>query len=108
MHKEFRLENVQPVEFGEQICRGIRSRGEGIVGMRLRVVGESLVRRCELQIVHLQVTPVEPSGGAPYIGCQQEGQRWNGGLNHFRAITTLNIIAMAALPVPVPWTRCGE
>ncbi len=64
VHKEFRLQNVQTVEFGEQISRGIRSRGERIIRMRLRVVGESLVRRRELQIVHLQVAQVEPGGGA--------------------------------------------
>ncbi len=105
VHKELRLQNVQPVEFGEQISRGIRSRGKRIVRMRLGVVGESLVRRRELQIVHLQVTQFEARGGASYVDGQQQGQRGNGGLNHVETITTLDILATAALLVPMLWTR---
>src|ERR1700722_19480399 len=68
--------------------------------MGLRVVGESLVRLGELQVVHLQVTQVDRRRGGSQVSGQQQGQRGNDGLNHVETITTLDTLAAAALLVP--------
>ena len=55
MREEFRLQNFEPVELGEQVGGGVRNGRHRVVGMNLSVIGEGPVRRRELQVIHLQV-----------------------------------------------------
>jgi hypothetical protein len=67
-HEQFGLQNMEPVKFAEQICRGVGHRSERIFRMRLLPRSEGFMRLGELQIVHVAVTLIQagcPEGNAP-------------------------------------------
>ena len=61
--EELRLQNVEPVEFGEQVGGRIGGRTQGIVGMRALPLLERLVGLGELQVIHCRVAVIEQAGG---------------------------------------------
>ena len=67
MHEEFRLQNLEPVEFGKQISGGVGSGRKRVLGMHLRIIREGLVRGGELQVIHLHVAQIESHGRASQI-----------------------------------------
>src|SRR5579883_50782 len=62
VHKEFRLQNVEAVKFGKQVCRGIGNRAHRVLGAHLLPPREGMMGLVELQVIHLAITGVEQGG----------------------------------------------
>jgi hypothetical protein len=68
LHKKLGLKDVEAIEFGEEIRRGVGNRSQRILRMELFPGGETLMRLGELQVIHVPITQIQAGSGERNFG----------------------------------------
>jgi hypothetical protein len=63
--EELGLQDVEAIEFGEEVCGGIGDGPQGVLGVKALPFGEALMSAVEFEVVHVPVTELELGFGAP-------------------------------------------
>src|SRR5580658_2513420 len=92
--KKLGVENVQPIKFSEQKCRGVRNRAERVFGVIALPFRKSFVSVVEVEIVHLPESAIDNGvnggfGGDGSRNACRNGENGQGGEANGHFSTTL-------------------